>query len=176
MTKADVQTVLPSRALSFKMANATEPIGTLIRDGATGIVGILGKKPPVVKVQVNLDISHSDKKVQSFNFNVLKHRLFTAPMIGTAIESVLSERMSTFSEAMIKVSSKIKFKNHKPLETINFYTTDLYPSFALHLGLEPLFALLSSKFEELDLENVEVTLAEASVIFRRKTKSNECIN
>ena len=49
---ADIQTVLPSLSLSFKMSNTDEVVGTLIRDGDAGVVGILGKKAPTVKVQL----------------------------------------------------------------------------------------------------------------------------
>jgi len=158
MTRANVQTVLPSLALSFKMANTNETIGTLIRDGATGIVGILGKKAPVVKVQVNLQTDEDNKKIQSFNFKVLKHPMLTAPMIGTTIGSVLSEKTSSISEAMIKVETKIKLKNYKTLKTVNHYTTELFPASALQSGLEPLYSLLSSRFEEIELEEVVVSL------------------
>ena len=150
LSKADIQTVLPSLALSFKMSNAMEPVGTLVRDGTTGIVGILGRKAPTVKVKVNLNIEGQDKG--TFKFEALKHPMLTSPMIGTAISNVLSENLSSIGPATIKVETLIKVKDYKTFTTVNHYTTELFPSSALQSGLTPLYSLLASRFEEVSIE------------------------
>ena len=55
MTRAAVTTVLPSLALSSKIAAVGETVGTLDQDRATGIFGTLGGGPRMIPVRMELD-------------------------------------------------------------------------------------------------------------------------
>jgi hypothetical protein len=91
-------------------------------------------------------------------------------MIGTAISSVLDEKISSIGPATIKVETIIKVEGYDLFKTANHYTTELFPSSALQSGLTPLYKLISSRFEEVSLEEVIIN---ATVVREVKSASIE---
>src|SRR5882672_2165488 len=54
MTQAQVLLTFASSAASFKIANSTPPVGTIVQDGLTAIVGEVGREAPTIPVSVRV--------------------------------------------------------------------------------------------------------------------------
>ena len=155
LCRADVQTVLPSLALSFKMANTLEPIGTVIRDGETAIVGVLGQEAPLAEVNLKLQLP-GKKKPREYHFEVCLQELLTPIMVRAAIASTLGAETKQIGPATLTMKTTVKLKGYPPFTLDNTFTTTIFPAMALSSGLTPLFALLNNSFEKVVLERVDV--------------------
>ena len=76
MTRAYVHTVLPSQAISSKIAAVGDILGTIDQDRSTGISGSLGPGPRLVPMHVLLNAPDRDR-VDTFDFEVVADELFT---------------------------------------------------------------------------------------------------
>ena len=155
LCRADVQTVLPSLALSFKMANTLEPIGAVIRDGETAIVGMLGQEAPMADITMTIK-KEGKKEPSHYRFQAAIHELLTPIMVRSAITSVLNAETKVIGKATLKVKTTVKLKGYDPITMKNTFATTLFPSMAISGGLSPLFALLNNSFEKVQLERVDV--------------------
>jgi hypothetical protein len=77
MKQAEVLVTLASAAGSFKIANATNSIGTVVEDGLTAIVGEVGRVAPTLPLQVRVE-SHGGAR--TFHYDVVQDRTI-GPMI-----------------------------------------------------------------------------------------------
>jgi hypothetical protein len=77
MTQAQVLVTLASDAGSFKIANATGPIGTIIEDRLTAIMGEVGRVAPTLPLAVRVVGAAGSR---TFHYDVVRDRTW-APMI-----------------------------------------------------------------------------------------------
>src|SRR3974390_428149 len=74
LPKAAVLATLPSSYNSFKIVNATEPVGAFVQDRRTGIMGRFDRKPEMIPVTLTLNgPSHS----KQYRFEVLNNPKIT---------------------------------------------------------------------------------------------------
>jgi SpoIVB peptidase S55 len=77
MKHAEVLLTLASAAGSFKIANATTSVGTVVEDGLTAIVGEVGRVAPTLALEVRVE-GHG--ATRAFHYDVVRDRTL-APMI-----------------------------------------------------------------------------------------------
>jgi hypothetical protein len=86
MTKAQVLATLPSPMNSFKIVNATEPVGAFVQDRHTGILGEFGKEPDMIPVTLNI---HSGTASKQFHYEVLNNaNLSPLAMMATVFNAL----------------------------------------------------------------------------------------
>jgi SpoIVB peptidase S55 len=86
MTKAQVLATVPSPYNSFKIVNATEPVGAFVQDRHNGILGEFGKQPKMIPVTLTIHGSSADKQ---FHYEVLNHaRLSPVAMAATVFNAL----------------------------------------------------------------------------------------
>jgi hypothetical protein len=86
MTKAQVLATLPSPMNSFKIVNATEPVGAFVQDRHTGILGQFGKEPDMIPVTLNI---HSGTASKQFHYEVLNNaNLSPLAMMATVFNAL----------------------------------------------------------------------------------------
>jgi hypothetical protein len=86
MTKAQVLATLPSPMNSFKIVNATEPVGAFVQDRHTGILGEFAKKPEMIPVTLNI---HSGTVSKQFHYEVLNNaNLSPLAMMATVFNAL----------------------------------------------------------------------------------------
>ena len=119
MTAAEVVTVMPSVAQSFKLSNNTAFMGSIKSDQANGIFGIIGSEPAMVPLDIELKAS--DKPAQVFRYELVRQKNLT-PLLGgmTLLNTILSSG-GAVSEQTVKVSGKIQIKNSSPVDISNVY-------------------------------------------------------
>jgi len=86
LTQARIVATLASQAGSFKIANATAPIGSVVEDRLTAIVGEVGRQAPMLplSVRVNSGDSHRD-----FHYGLTRDRTFGPVVAALATASSL---------------------------------------------------------------------------------------
>jgi hypothetical protein len=79
MKKAWVYAVFPSLQVSWKIAAAVDPVGTMDQDRTTAISGRLGEPPRMIPVEVRLRSARAGER--TFRFRMVEDELFT-PLLG----------------------------------------------------------------------------------------------
>jgi len=119
MTAAEVVSVLPNVARSFKISNSTGFMGSIKIDHSNGIYGIVGSQPKMVPVEIQL--SQAGGKVETYHYELIRHKLLTPMLGGLIVVNTLLSNGNAASEQIYKVSGKIKIKQAQPVKIDNMY-------------------------------------------------------
>lgn len=106
--------VLPIYKSSFKLGDAAGPIqGSLLMDQETGIMGILGRKPPSIPITVHVEYHHPAWQ-RVFHYNLYPNRNTTVESIGAAIlGSMAAKRNLTKKNGKytVHISGDVRFRH-----------------------------------------------------------------
>ena len=170
-----VHFILPSITRSFKVAGPTKPIGTMVQDRQAAIAGVLGASPSYIPVQANIETA--DGKAYPMQFDVMRHRGFSAliAMIG-ALNLLDAVEMST-GDHTININSTITLKDQPGLASReivhrNIYSSSFSPGSAVFQALSPLSNLIGNSYAKVSVEQVALNL---KLEDKRKTAIIEAI-
>lgn len=107
MAKADIVTVMPSLASSFKLSNSGEIVGAFQQDRSTGIMGVLGTKADMIPVSVSVEGSGP---AQNYNVNIVRHPVLSPLILAMAADSVVANTQRAAGERTVLLESEIKLK------------------------------------------------------------------
>lgn len=81
MTGARIETILPATNISFKLGSATEDVGAIRRDGATGISGSVGAVPSMIPMDVAIDAPWGSPR---YHFRICRDDAITQQLFDVA--------------------------------------------------------------------------------------------
>ena len=160
MTRAAVTTVLPSLALSSKIAAVGETVGTLDQDRSTGIFGTLGQGPRMIPVRMELDAPGQDLQ-ETFRFEVVEDRLFTPLLTYSGVLSTFLSWTRQLGASTYTVSSTARIDGHGDVTFDDVYSGQTALVSAAGAVANPLTALLNNDIAAVDVEAVEITVRAA---------------
>jgi hypothetical protein len=118
MAAAEVVTILPSQLNSIKVANTGGIIGSFSQDRLSGIYGELGRKAPMVAVDVVFPTRMNRK---SLHFEVVRHEQLLPSIAATGLaQAVMGSNESGLARGF-KVTTTVKFPGMAPLEMSQLY-------------------------------------------------------
>jgi hypothetical protein len=106
LKKAWVYSVFPSLQASWKIAAATEPVGTMDQDRTTGIAGRLGKTPRMIPVEVRLRSPRASER--TFHYRIVDDELFTPLLAYVSLLSVLQAHERAVGAATLRVDARLE--------------------------------------------------------------------
>ncbi|HEU4401878.1 MAG TPA: hypothetical protein VFT43_07210, partial [Candidatus Polarisedimenticolia bacterium] len=157
MTQAEILLTFPSSDSSFKIANATRPVGTILRDGLTAIMGEVGRVTPTVPLTVRV-ASPAGRRL--FHYELLRHRAWTPVMVAVTTANSLVKSTEFDASATLALRYRIDIEGFPPLETEDLYS-GTNPAQPVHLALANeaggLFGLIyGNPFEEPHVRGVDL--------------------
>jgi len=118
MASAEVVTILPSQLNSVKISNTGSVIGSFSQDRLSGIYGELGRKAPMVSVDVVFP-NRSNRK--TLNFEVVRHEQLLPAIAATGLaQAVMGSNESGFARGF-KVTTTVSFPGTAPVEMSQLY-------------------------------------------------------
>jgi len=118
MASAEVVTILPSQLNSIKVANTGGIIGSFSQDRLSGIYGELGRKAPMVAVDVVFP-TRSNRK--ALHFEVVRHEQLLPAIAATGLaQAVMGSNESGLSRGF-KVTTTVNFPGTAPVEMSQLY-------------------------------------------------------
>ena len=159
MTRARVTTLLPSLAISSRLASIGPVLGTFDQDRSTGIFGSLGPGPELIPV--SLSITAADRRLREhFEFSIIDDPLFTPILTLTGVlNTFLSWTRDVAPASTYEVTGTATLGGgHGNVTFGNVFTG---PSAALGAALSattPLMSLLGNPFEPVEVERIDVTI------------------
>ena len=157
MTRAYVYTVLPSLFSSAKLTATGETIGTLLQDRATAIAGQLGPGPDLIPVTMHLESERGARR--TFEFGVVRDRLFTPLMTHAALLNTLRSYERQFGSATFVVQGSASLGKHGTLSFQNIFSGDSPSDSAAAAVATPLTALLSNRDADVSIESLDLAFS-----------------
>jgi hypothetical protein len=157
MTRAHITTLLPSLALSSKIAAIGQVLGTIDQDRSTGIYGSLGPGPTMIPIRMTLDEPGRDIQ-KMFNFEIIEDSLFTPILAYTTTLSTFVTWTRDLGPRTYKVTSTTRIRNHESVTFDDIYTGNSASAVAAAAVANPVGTLFSHDFEPLEILGIDVTV------------------
>jgi hypothetical protein len=156
MKKAWVYAVFPSLQVSWKIAAATDAVGTMDQDRATAIAGRLGEPPRMIPVEVRLRSSRAGER--TFRFRMVEDELFT-PILGyVSLLSVLQGYERALGASTLRVDARLLLAGGREVRVRDVLATEQPSQQAAAVLARPLAALFDNDFEKVAVERLEVAV------------------
>lgn len=157
MTQAQVLLTFASAQASFRVANSTAPIGTLVEDRLTAIVGELGRTPPTLPLTIRVGTG-SEKRV--FNYDVVRDRSWSPVMVALTTANSLVRTTEYSAGATLALRYTIELEG-LPSVTREDLFSGASPTQPVHTALANtaagLFSVLTNNpFEEVKVKSAEI--------------------
>jgi hypothetical protein len=107
MAKAEIITVMPSLASSFKLSNSGEIVGSFNQDRSTGIMGVMGQKADMIPIDLSVEGSGP---AQNYHVNIVRHPVLSPLILAMAADSVVANAQRAAGERTVLLDSEIKLK------------------------------------------------------------------
>ncbi len=155
MTRATVTTILPSLAISSRIASIGPTIGTIDQDRSTGIYGSVGTDPEMVPI--NIRLTSGDRSLtETFSFEVIDDKLFTPLLAYTGALNTFLSWSREVGTATYEVESITRFQGQPSVRTRNLFTGQGAGISAALSTAIPVSAVLSNAFEEVSVQGIDI--------------------
>ncbi len=154
MNQAAVVAVISSLQSSQKVSATLDFVGSIQQDRSTGIYGVRGAKPSMLPIQLKLETSRND--LRTYDYEIVQDSFLTPFMINLTVNNVILSSERSLGGQTLRVKCDIELKDH-PNVVFESNISDLAstPALAALALSSPVSALLSSGFEDLDMERVD---------------------
>lgn len=158
MTRASITTVLPSLAISSKIAAIGNVVGTLDQDRSTGIFGTLGSGPTMIPVRVHLSAPERDL-AETFDFEIIEDRLFSPLLTYTGVLSTFFSWTRELGVSTYTVTSTTRVRDHGDISVHDVYSGQSAFVGAAGAIAGPLATLLNNEIAPVRVEEIEIDIA-----------------
>ncbi len=111
MTTAEVVATLASPLNAFKIINTGEAIGTFTEDRDSAILGVLGAKPRMIPVHINVHGAGADRKL---NIEVVDLPALTPQAVLVSLYDALLETNQSSAETSYHVTGNVNIEGYPP--------------------------------------------------------------
>lgn len=157
MSESSVVTVVPNVNNSFKLAVPGAMVGTMLQDRNTGVLGRLGQTPKMIPVKLILETSRN--QTETLNFEIAKDDFLTPLLLNISIFNSISAKERGIGNSTIELDGTINIKNQKePVKIERRFAGMQAVQFTGASIAIPVSNILQSRFENLEIENIEIKL------------------
>jgi len=156
--RAEVITVLPNLANSFKISSAREWMGSITQDRSTSIFGELGRRAKTVPLSVSVHgVRHAPS---SYYMQMVADRVLSPLILQMAVYSALDATERTVGLGSFTVRGSIKFENGIPPITLdNTYAGDFsVPALVSNGVATPLGYAMTAGFDALKISSIDISI------------------
>ena len=153
--------ILSSQRSSFKIAEALEPMGTLIHDRQSAIVVDTTKVAPTIPVRIKIN-GVSGAPRNEWNVEVAVHERLSPLLVFSAMANAINATESGQEPVVVEIDSKVAINGHGTLHFRDTGFTIGGPSDMGTLGSARVFpaiqAALLNPFEETSVERIDLEI------------------
>ena len=156
--RAEVITLLPNLAASFKISTARQWMGTITQDRSTSIYGEIGRKAETVPIALTVKDGRRDPI--SYHMQMVNDRVLTPFIVQMAIYSAMDATERTLGLASYAVRGSVEFQaGVPPLRLDNAYAGDFNVPMQASSGVaSPLAYLMGTGFDALKIKNISLEI------------------
>src|SRR5262249_42786041 len=108
-----------SSAASFKIANSTPPVGTIVQDGLTAIVGEIGRQAPTIPVSVRV-ASPAGKR--EFHYDIMRNRAWSPVLLAVTTANSLVRTVEFDASATLTSRCRLDIDGYDPVTFEDMYS------------------------------------------------------
>jgi hypothetical protein len=155
---AEVHSVLPSAAVSFKLASTTGATGVLRQDRRPGVAGLIGQK--AATIPVNFSIHGPDILApENYHFEIIDHSFFTPNLVSWTTYNAFLTTGRAMGDATTRMNARISIAGHDDLYLENVFA-GAAPQAVLAAELGELVGfLMRTPLEKIPLQGLDVDVA-----------------
>jgi len=158
MARAEIVVTYPSLLGSFKIANSTSIMGTLLQDRLTCIEGEMGAAPEMLPVTVSLEGPAGNRR---FAFEVVQDDALTPILVGISVQASLQRILEFSAESTLRAEIRVESEQHPTLNysLIESDTGGVQSAAAGGVAREVatlLNVIYGNRFEELRVKSADV--------------------
>ncbi len=158
MYKGRTLTVFPSLQSSFKIVEATDPVGILRQDRGLGIYGVLGEEARMIPMRIRLITSRGVRK--NLNFEIAHDRVLTPLLINLSVFNTIVATERGMGVSTVSVTGRVNIKGRQPVEIQNRFASDSSsPAYAALSVAIPVNFLLTSGYDSIELQDIDLEIA-----------------
>jgi hypothetical protein len=156
--RAEVLTLLPNLAASFKISSAREWMGTITQDRSTSIYGELGRKAETVPVAIT--VKDGRRAPLAYHMQLVNDRVLSPFILQMAVYSAIDATERTLGLASYSLRGAIEFQRGvQPLKLDNTYSGDFNVPIQASSGVSsPLAYLMAAGFDTLKVKNITLEI------------------
>ncbi len=156
--RAEVLTLLPNLAASFKISTARQWMGTITQDRSTSIYGELGRKADTVPIAVT--VRDGQRAPISYHMQMVHDRMLSPFIVQMAVYSAIDATERTLGLASYSLRGAVEFQRGVPaLKLDNTYAGDFNVPLQAASGVSsPLAYLMSAGFDALKIKNITLAI------------------
>lgn len=155
MVNGYVHAVIPSAALSFKLASGGDIVGTVTSDRGSGIAGWLGRRPPLTTFALKV-IRFGEP--ESYRFDLARSRQLTPTLVGlTAANAILRHGGGTADET-VRFTQRIALADGRGTTVETLISGDQTIGQIVGLLSQATKAIATNPFEDVDIDRVDAEL------------------
>jgi len=156
MAGAEIVTTIPSFETPYKLSNTGPIVGTIYQDRVSAIAGILGQAPPLATYLI--ERTHEGEKLPALKGTFAPHPLLTPLLVGTAMQSALSESLEMARTLSVHMTGDLTFANHPALKLDGIFSGEenTLPDL-LASTLQPLQKLFALRDDHLVAQNLHIS-------------------
>ncbi|HXY42161.1 MAG TPA: SpoIVB peptidase S55 domain-containing protein [Vicinamibacteria bacterium] len=156
MRKAWVYSLFPSLQVSWKIAAAMDPVGTMDQDRSTAVAGRLGATPRMIPVEVKLRSPRSEERV--FHYRMVEDELFTPLLTYVSLLSVIQGYERAFGAATLRVDGKVALSGGREVRIQDVLADEQPGNHAAAALASPLALLVGNDFQKVDIDRLDITV------------------
>ena len=169
MTRAHVTTLLPSLALSSKIAAIGQVLGTIDQDRSTGIYGSLGPGPKMIPIRMTLD--DPERNIQKiFRFDIIEDPIFSPLLAYSTALSTFVTWTRDLGPKTYEVTSTTRLRDRDNVTSNDIYTGNGASTGAASAVANPVAALSANDFEPVEIMGIDVAV---TAVEERRTATLE---
>jgi hypothetical protein len=154
LKKAWVYSVFPSLQVSWKIAAAFDPVGTMDQDRTTTVSGLLGEPPRMIPVGVRLRSPRAPER--TFRFRVVEDDLFTPLLAYVSLLSVLQGHERAVGASTLRLDARIALGGGRTVRLLDVVAADQPAPRAAGVVAGPLALLFGNDFEKVTVDGLDV--------------------
>ena len=156
MTKGRVLSILPDSLGSSMLTTSTELVGSIVQDRMAGVLGIVGKRPRMIPVEV--EMKSDTNKIRSYHYELISDRTLAPVLLNIALLNTIYAPEKAGGESTLRLRGKIEMGEHPPINITNFFSGTDAPE-RLSGTVAAMFYLLSdNQFQPVDVNKVTLSI------------------
>jgi hypothetical protein len=161
--RAEVLTLLPNLATSFKISAAREWMGAITEDRSTAIAGQLGRRAATIPVEISVRQRSSTAASEtpvSYQMRMVDDSVLSPFLLQMAVFSAIDATERTVGDASFSVSGQVEFSGGAPpLKLNDMYAGNMNLAAQASLSAAvPVAYVMQSGFEALKIKRVALEI------------------
>lgn len=156
MAQASIIAYMQSYALSFKLAESRELVGSVTQDRRFGIGGVFGESPPRIGIKVNVSGGAANPP-RSYTYSMWEDRDFSPMFAMVALSESIGAATGASGQVTGECTYRIRLADGREIVKTDRSASQggLGARFARPL-MQDMFLLLRNPYEQADVESIEI--------------------